>query len=345
MVFKKFSLSVLSLLGCLSLFATDELIMNNGEILRGEYIKTEDDQIQFKSSTFGVVSVPEGSATLKLDAPATMVPSDEQTTAKDEEATKQAEAVKAAQKVEEKTTGWIRDLLHLPDNVNGSIAGGWSEISGTTDAENVVTQFSLGMKGEETEWNVFAKYSYGKTNGTQTINNQKHGGWYKWYFWGDDRWFLHLQSTWARDRVQRLQSEIDGSVGIGYYFLKLDKYQWQLSVGGNYEDKDYFNLQTSGFTFTIPDIESWKIGIFEQFTAQPLPYINISHTFIYAFEPSDTNNYDYLLNFTVSTPITPNTSVGLAYDRSFNSAIPALFLANGITKDNTTVSAQLQYKF
>lgn len=326
--------SALPLFLSLNLFAVDELLLNNGEVLLGTYIQTEDGNITFKSDSLGEVTVPAGNATIRQGVPADKaVPTEQANVPSSNEA--------AAAATQTQSKGWVRELLNLPDEVTGNVSGGWSNLSGTTTGDSISTNFSLGFQKDTIEWNLFGSYTYGKYNGTVSSDNQRYGGWYKWYFMDDGRWFLHLQSSWYQDRVQRLQAEIDGLVGLGYYFLKLDNYQWQLSLGANYDDKDYFDV--SGFA--IADINAWKVGFFEHFTAQPLPYINISHTFFYSFDPTNSANYDYQLNFTISTPITANTSIGLAYDRTWNGAIPPEFQSAGIEKDNSTTSLQLGYKF
>ncbi|NRA26205.1 MAG: DUF481 domain-containing protein [Opitutales bacterium] len=134
---------------------------------------------------------------------------------------------------------------------------------------------------------------------------------------------------------------MDGIAGIGYYFLRTPKYQWQFSLGLNYEEREYLDL--SGIS--IPSEDSTKIGFFEQFTAQPLPFINITHTFYYAVDVDDQDIYDYILSFGISTPITQNTSIGLKYDRQYNSSVPDIFQAFGIEEETTTIAVQLGYTF
>ena len=59
----------------------------------------------------------------------------------------------------------------------------------------------------------------------------------------------------------------------------------------------------------------------------------------------DQDIYDYILSFGISTPITQNTSIGLKYDRQYNSSVPDIFQAFGIEEETTTIAVQLGYTF
>ena len=198
---RRIGLSIaVALLGTSILAAQDILVMSNGDTLTGKYVQTTDGKIEFESDMLGTIMVPEDKATVKTAEAVA------EETAAPQAAPATMQSAITGQAAPEKPKGWLRSLTRMPDNMAGSVTLGISSLEGTADAENYAFAFTLGQTLETQEWQIYSNYNYGESNDVKNTDNQRHGGWYKWYFAGDGRWFLHLQASWHQDRIQRLEA-------------------------------------------------------------------------------------------------------------------------------------------
>ena len=337
---KKLSL----ILGCtFSLFATilaeDQLLLKNGEVLKGTYVKTEEGKVFFRSVSFGELEVVAADAKVVRESQAVSQDASSMALMPGHAA---VPVTKEGGKPEgERQKGWIRRKLHFPDELQLQAGLGLGLIEGQNTGENISATLSAQYDRGRYFNSAGAEYQYGEVNGFVNTDRYEFKIRNVRYFGDveDLRYFALVQNVYEHDAVRLINYDYDLFTGLGMDALNNEKYRLRFVGGADFEWKDY-----NGSTrFGIPDFpsdERVNAFVYEDFQWHFAKRLKFAHSFLYAMDPSDTSYFDLRITAGLQTKITEATSLLLNYQYDFDStSIP------GLEEESSRLTLQLGYTF
>ncbi|MDA7511078.1 DUF481 domain-containing protein [Verrucomicrobia bacterium] len=340
-IMKKLGLILGVILGfCCTAVGEDQLLLKNGEVLKGTYLKIEDGKVYFRSSSFGELAVAQADAKLVKGtdvakgeaAPAALMPG--HATAPVRLDAKQGERA-------ERKKGWARRVLHLPDDMQMQLGVGLGLIEGQNTSENFSTTLSAQYDRERYFNSAGAEYQYGEVNGFVNMDRFEFKMRNVRYFGDleDRRYFALVQNVYEHDAVRLINYDYDIYTGLGVDALNNEKFRLRIAGGADFEWKD-FNGSTRHRIADFPAEQRVNAFVYEDFQWHFGKRLKFAQSFLYAVDPKETGYFDLRITAGVQTKITQATSLLLNYQFDFDSAsIP------GLEEEAARVTLQLGYTF
>jgi len=302
---------------CLPAAQADTLILQNGDRLQGTYIKTAEGQIHFETPQLGLLTLPADSVTLEVASQTPAAPAQPEDTPDEE--------------VAETSYPWWQVWNHtLPENWDGEVSAAFVK----ENDEDSSTDLNLGTKvnwqksqQEKFAWKTF--YNYETTNNVKDTDEWGISQDYRYDF--APRWFLRSNTANHTDQIIDKRWDIEQVLGVGYRIIDTDR--TQLSVipgfGVNYVDQP----SPGDGTFMTADFT-------QEFEWKAHEQLILFEDFNYVTEVSDTDNYEWILNLGLESPLTERLSLRLVYTYEYNNIVPA-----GTDDTDTKLSAAAVLKF
>jgi putative salt-induced outer membrane protein len=227
--------------------AADEVVLDNGDVLRGRIVEKTDVKVVLDHPTLGKIELPAGrvkTVALEGQAPAAPPPPPPR---------------------------WVSKL---EAGINGS--------EGNTDTFGFIGGFVSEKKTPTELWRVEARYFRTEVDGDPT-QSRAYGILRKdWFFAADSRYSLFAEGRYDRDQFQAWKQRATVSAGVAYKFITTDRLFVGFKVGGaatkewGLEGPDREDdVRPEG----LLGLETkWKIDDRKEFTAQTTYYPDLSDT-------------------------------------------------------------------
>jgi len=225
--------------------AADEIVLENGDVLKGKVVEKTDVHVVVDHPTLGRIDLPAGrvkSIVLEGEAP--------------------PPPAKVAPR-------WVSKL---EAGINGS--------SGNTKTFGFIGGLVSEKKLPLDLWHFESRYFYGKTDGDEVMNRFYADLRKDWFFSDGSRYSFFAEGRYDRDRFQEWKQRATASAGVAYKFINKEKLFVGFRVGGA-ATKEWGVEGPDRDTDVRPEgllgLETkWKIDDRKEFTAQATYYPDLS---------------------------------------------------------------------
>jgi putative salt-induced outer membrane protein YdiY len=323
------------------LSAATELRLRNGDVLRGEHLKTENGIIHFRSPVLGTMLVPAADAEVK-DVPDTPVESlvglpPVKATAKpntDADKTpegnakpaddKNADNPHAAVATVAKPTAPSKAAAHVSKpKWKGKVEFGYQQQSGRKDA--ISGSLRIDAESATKSANLLkasARALYGKQN--SQINSERYEGSFRWRHDFGARLFTQSLTSYLADRVKHIDQSYEQNIGLGYRIIDHGRHILNAGFGGTAQYRQALGV-TEDVVYLTEFFQdySYKINGRLSFTQESNALYS---TKAILRDTSPAGNYRLRFNTALQGKISDRVSLNLRYEYEYDNTVanPAL---------------------
>ncbi len=207
------AVSTVMILPVSGVWALDQLVTKDGEVLRGKLVSKTDGEIVFRSQTFGELRIPAYNVTLtedlqegqpaagKKNVPLTLNQTPPQIKASTSGGDGKAEEARES----------VREWLRLPDGMSVNAGLGIGFMSGETVGENMSTSLDINYDTGRYVGSFGGRYRYGTVEGNRVTDDHRIYGGVDRYF-GDPKnrkYFAVMKGLYSSDRVHLVDTQFD----------------------------------------------------------------------------------------------------------------------------------------
>ena len=311
----------------LSLAAT-ELRLANGDVLRGEHIKTENGLIHFKSPVLGTLLIASTEAEV-ADVPDTPVeslvglpPTKSASASVGDKAPPTAPATVA--KPSPKATPSSRTASNAPKaKWKGKIEFGYQQQSGRREMVN--GSLRVDIENSTKTANLFkasGRALYGKQNAQ--VNSERYEASFRWRHEFGERMFTQTLSSYLSDRVKRIDHNYEQNAGLGYRFIQHQRHVLNAGLGATAQYREALGV-TEDIVYLGEFFQDYSYKINGR-----LSFLQESNA-LYASKPvlhagQEADNYRVRFNTALQGKVSERVSLNLRFEYEYDNTVvnPAL---------------------
>ena len=331
-VYKFLSICLIIVLFYSSTVFADQVIMDNGDRLTGKIVKKEGDSIVLETKSAGQVKIRWSSIVrIIADEPLSLTLEDGKILEGKIELAENTLKVKKAneEKVElqKKALKVVRTLVEqakfeaeqkriqdsrLMDFWSGAIDAGFSLTTGNSDTRT----FTFGMRGiRETAKHKFTVYTNvlqvsSLSSGKRTTTAQSVWSGVRQDININRKWFAYGAGDFEYNKPQKLNTRLVLGGGAGYYAIKKDKTNLNITFGGT---NNYENFSTG----LVRNSAEGSVG--QEFRHQFSPRIKLSERFIFYPNVSNLGEFRAVFDGSIQTDINSWLGMHLTVGNRYNS--------------------------
>ena len=310
-------------------FAATELRLTNGDVLRGEHIKTENGLIHFKSPVLGTLLIAATEAKV-VDVPDTPVeslvglpPTKPSSPAATSEKTPPSAAATTAASTP-KTTPSSRTASNAPKaKWKGKVEFGYQQQSGRKESIN--GSLRVDIENNTKTANLFkasGRALYGKQNAQ--VNSERYEASFRWRHEFGDRMFTQTLSSYLSDRVKRIDHNYEQNAGLGYRFIQHQRHVLNAGLGATAQYREALGV-TEDVVYLGEFFQDYSYKINGR-----LSFLQESNA-LYASKPvlhagQEADNYRVRFNTALQGKVSERISLNLRFEYEYDNTVvnPAL---------------------
>jgi hypothetical protein len=244
----------------------DTLEFQNGDRLKGQYLRTEDTAIFFRSEAVGEIKVPAQDVVLKkegLSSASESIPSIAEPVVKTDTEIALAQDEFQSNEVIDTIYQVLTFFVPLKD-WKPVVSFGYNWQSGEVRNQDWIYRFVASVKSDTHDIRLDARYDYGTVERVRGVKEKtrdllRFEGRYRLNM--DDRFFFQDNVVYTKDKIKGIRNACDNSVGIGWRYLKGDRWNGSVTPSmtsrfqENYGDNEKWN-----FLYTLFQDLSFKVN-------------------------------------------------------------------------------------
>lgn len=285
-------------LSALPLSAAD-LLMPNGERLKGEVVERTAGTILFQSDSFGLVTVPAEGVVVTEGTPSAPA------------ATSGSIPVPRGNPAPTDTpsSGWLRGWLNLPPRFEATLSLGLDLLRSEVDVDNYTAQLDTKWVGERNEFQTYHQYQYGNVEGTRTDDEYENAA--RWIRHLGDDWIFLSQANWLSDRVKSIDYEVNVVAVPAYYLIRSDRTTLLGGLGAGH--------RWERFDVAGEDVEShFNVIAYQLFRRKFTDRLSFEQTFLGYLNPGNSDDRSFVFEATLQQMLTRLLSINLKYSHEFD---------------------------
>ncbi len=333
-----------------SLSAATELRLRNGDVLRGEHLRTENGVIYFRSPVLGTVLLPATEAEV-VDVPDTPVeslvglPPQQQPTAtkpaaapapketrSDQPAAVAAKPPAATSTAPAKTA---KAAAPKPRPWKGKVEFGYQQQSGRRDV--ISGSLRIDVENNTKTANLFkasARALYGKQN--EQVNSERYEGSFRWRHEFGERMFTQTLSSYLSDQVKNIDHSFEQNAGLGYRIIQHQRHVLNAGLGataqyrevvGTAEDVVYLSELFQDYSYKINGRLSFLQESNVLYSTRPIVHGNQSM-----------QNYRIRFNTALQGRVSDRVSLNIRYEFEYDKSV-----ANPDLRTDQRVTSSIGY--
>jgi putative salt-induced outer membrane protein YdiY len=228
----------------------DEVILDNGDRLTGEFVRLEKGQLVFKTVYAGEITIQADNVKrLVTDAPM-------ETTLLDGTTRKGTvfyrEFDNAQPEIENPQTdiniAQVRDIYTKPKppvRIRGRANVGITNESGNTETDQYRIDAELVARTEKQRFTIGGEFNKQRADNTTTVANWKGYGMYDYFI--KPKWFLYASSLFEHDEFADLELRTTLGAGGGHQFFESDELNLSASAGLAYIFENFIEAEDDEF--------------------------------------------------------------------------------------------------
>lgn len=246
-------LTIWGVLTALSSANADELHLSNGDVISGQLVRMEENQLFFKTTYAGEIKVnwsevinlitDDSIEVIFIDgkvvsgiskkAPVNMI---------------QLETEKGEEpsdfKLSEVTS--INPRKKPAVKISGRINAGLTQERGNTDTDNLELDSEFNARSDKNLYTFLGELNKEKSGGSTTVENWLAFGRYSYFL--THKWFLYAQGLFEHDKFDDLNLRSTLGAGPGYYFFESDTLNLSVSAGPAWVDEDFDKAEDDDYS-------------------------------------------------------------------------------------------------
>ena len=245
-----FILVLLTLSMAIQVVLADEVILDNGDRLTGEFVRLEKGQLLFKTVYAGEITI-QADNVKRLVTDAAM-----ETTLLDGTTRKGTvfyrEFDNAQPEIENPQTdiniAQVRDIYTKPKppvRIRGRANVGITNESGNTETDQYRIDAELVARTEKQRFTIGGEFNKQRADNTTTVANWKGYGMYDYFI--KPKWFLYASSLFEHDEFADLELRTTLGAGGGHQFFESDELNLSASAGLAYIFENFIEAEDDEF--------------------------------------------------------------------------------------------------
>lgn len=333
-VFRFFFLLSLAGSASLSLSAATELRLRNGDILRGEHLKTENGVIYFKSPVLGTILIPSTEAQV-AEVPDTPVeslvglpptqPGAKPASSTDATATKPAKgeqpaAVASKPPPAPSTAPAKTASADAPKQKRwkGKLEFGYQQQSGRRDVLSGSLRIDLENNAQTANlYKASARALYGKQN--DQVNSERYEGSFRWRHEFGERMFTQTLSSYLSDQVKNIDNSFEQNAGLGYRIFQHQRHVLNAGLGATAQYR-----QVEGITEDVVYLSEF----FQDYSYKINGRLSLlqESNILYSTNPivqgsQTTENYRIRFNTSLQGRVSNRVSLNIRYEFEYDNSV------------------------
>jgi putative salt-induced outer membrane protein YdiY len=210
--------------------------------------------------------------------------------------------------------------FEAPDSWKGNLRMGMNISSGDKQWTETALRGSLEIKekGSQNFYRVTGSYTYRETersNGDVYISTDRYDGTFTYRRSLENDWFFQNALGARADKVKGIEHEIQDTIGIGYRFRPIEKFEILVGGGGGVEDYQTRDDTTrDGFSFSV-------MNVFEEMTWRPFERTSVVQKLNYYWNPEDSEQYNYIVTAALQVRLTDLLGLEFSYNQNYDNDI------------------------
>lgn len=210
--------------------------------------------------------------------------------------------------------------LETPDSWKGNLRMGLNISSGDKQWTETALRGNLEIKekGSRNFYRFTGSYTYRETeraNGDEYISTDRYDGTFTYRRSLDNDWFFQNALGGRADQVKGIDHEIQDTLGIGYRFKPIEKFEILIGGGGGVEDYQTKDDDTrDGFNFTV-------MNVFEELVWHPFARTSVIQKLNYYWNPESSEEYNYILSAALRVRLTDLLGLEFSYNQNYDNDI------------------------
>ncbi len=284
-----YALSVLiALMATATMSMADEIRLKNGDRLTGTVVKMEGEELTFKTSYAGEITVKWGEiAEVRTEASIYVLLNDDTSVSGIATATEEGKLKIDTEKVARPATMDLTQVKYIgrkpkpPIKISGNINAGLDVQRGNTDTDTFYSDATVVARTAKDRATFYGRYDKEKADGINTVN--------KWLTYLDynrflnDRLFAFGNATFESDEFKDLNLRSTLSSGLGYQVFDTPKRNLDVKGGLAYVDEDF----DIGEDNSYPAF-AWGLDYDEWFFDKIMQFFQNQQVFIGLADPNKT---------------------------------------------------------
>ncbi len=222
----------------------DELHMSNGDVISGQFIRMEENQLFFKTTYAGEIKVNWSEViNVITDDPITVVFNDGKVVsgisqkASSDMMQLEAEKREAPSDFKLLEVAAINPKKKSVVKITARINTGLNQERGNTDKDTFRLDGEFNARSEKNRYELLGEFNKEKAKGDTTVENWLAFGRYSYFL--TQKWFLYAQGLFEHDQFADLDLRSTVGVGPGYQFFESEDLNLSVAAGPAWVDEDF----------------------------------------------------------------------------------------------------------
>lgn len=233
---------------------------------------------------------------------------------------KAADLVELAAAHQEETDFYQRVLgFTAPDSWKGNLKMGLNISSGDKQWTETALRGNLEIKekGSPNFYRFTGSYTYRETeksSGEKYKSTDRYDTTFTYRRSFREDWFLQNALGGRVDRVKGIDHEYQDTVGVGYKFKPVEKFEFLLGGGGGIEDYQSQDDDTRNGLNSV-------INVFQEMSWHPFARTSVVQKLNYYWNPESTEQYNYVVSAAVRLRLTDLLGFEFSYNQNYDNDI------------------------
>ncbi len=274
--------------------ATEQVLFENGDVLRGKTVKIEDGILYFKSETLGLLELEAGSVVVQTTGSSA--------------ASSSIQKQDSADSSLKRFSGNVKK--RKPHDWNREVEFGFNTQSGRTEKTNILARFQMDKQTKADNYRVQSRYLYGESNNEESTNTITSN--FRWRRDISPTLFGQSLTSYSNDQIKRVDHDISQGFGIGRKFVPNDKIEFSLGSGATARYRDEEEMK--------PEWE-YLIDAFQELSIKISSRLQITQDMLLFVSPEDSNSYTLLLNAALVGKVTEKIKMTMRYEYEYDGSL------------------------
>lgn len=296
-----------------------ELHFRNGDRLSGVLVGRENGHILFRSAVLGEI---------RVDAREAVVVEKPDTPVESLAGLPPAETMAPPAPVARVFSAKASNSVKPPDSPwKGKLEFGFQQQSGRSDTTQLSIRGDAEKKAGDDTLRLEARALYSEQY--EATTSDRYDALFRWRHELSPKIFGQLQSSYTKDRVKRIDHNVEQNVGVGYRVLQRERHQGSVGVGATAQYRDADGVE-SGMTYLGEVFQDYVYKLngrltFTQggsivYSPDERTRYAVSGSTVYPMDEGATN-YRLRFNAALQGNVTEKVSLNLRFEYEFDNAI------------------------
>ena len=278
--------------------AAEQVVFENGDVLRGETVKIEDGILYFESETLGLLELEAGSVVVQTTNSPKAAPSAQKQMLLDDAPLEKGNRI-SSNATKGKPHDWKREVEF-----------GFNTQSGRSEKTNILARFQMGKRTAADNYRLRSRYLYGESNDEESTNTITSN--FRWRRDISPTLFGQSLTSYSNDQIKRVDHDVSQGFGVGRKFVPNDKIKFSLGSGATARYRDEEEMK--------PEWE-YLIDAFQELSIDISSRLQITQDMLLFVSPEDSNNYTVLLNAALVGRVTEKIKMTMRYEYEYDGSL------------------------